>query len=1624
MNNTRVEPIHLSPENPLVSVVIRTKDRPKRLADAVRSVREQTHRPLEVIVVNDGGWALSEEALKEHAGDVELVLVQLEQNQGRAKAANTGLQTATGRYLCFLDDDDRFLPEHIELLSSCLEHIEHRVCYSDAELCWQVYNVESGEFEIVNRQVFGSRDFNLAELLCGNYIPLNTLLFDRQVLLEVGGFDPQFDIYEDWDLLLRVGARYPFYHLPRVTAQYNQWSRDHQNFYDHFAQTGHAPLLHITGYDKLIEKNRSLFSADVARHLLATVNRLRAVEAELAHRNATPPESPFTQLKTQLDQILATIGPSFAALEGRLADLDDSHRDVIVSATSRLDAGAGDIDKLNSLIDRLCTEVEGTRQQIDARQTDFQKAEAEFVHAQNILEEYLKQIARTNELDHVISERDLQISALHQTIAQQEINITALHQTNTQAEGRIAALDQAAEQALQQIAALNQTVEQAHLQIAAIHQTLEQSKAQLASLYDSTSWRITAPLRATALALRWVIRNIRRALIFAWWLSTGQFSRATTAAFPYFWRYVPPRVKLLIPPQISAPVKRRLKLADATRSTHPKDKPDNNFAANTHATNAPLQIPEKHYVDLSSEPVAHTPVKAIAFYLPQFHTIPENDQWWGPGFTEWTNTRKGKPLFNGHHQPRVPLHLGYYNLENIDVYADQVKLARKAGLYGFCFYFYWFAGKTLLEKPLLNMLANPRIDQPFCLCWANENWTRRWDGLDDDVLIAQRHSEEDAIAFLQYVNTYFRDDRYIKIDGKPLLLVYRPGIIPDITRIQDLWRKHAIDLGWPGIYLVSAQTFGQKDPRDFHFDAAVQFPPQHATPSASFHSETPNLEEDFEGCIFDYRNIASQFSDSPDVDYKLFRGATLAWDNSARRGKRATILRNFSLTAYAQWLLAACTATISDGNLADNEKLVFINAWNEWGEGTYLEPDTKYGFGYLEATKKALNASADRKPRLSVIVPNYNHANFLKERLFSIINQTQKPEEIIFLDDASSDNSITIARDILSKSNIRYLIIENDINSGNVFKQWIKGLEHATGDLVWIAESDDECAPDFLANIVPHFKREEILLAYGNISYINADGTPNSDLSNYYDGLTDLDWRHSHIVSGWRAFTGPFAVKNIIPNVSGAVFRKPILTDAEKRRLTSYTFAGDWYFYALIARGGSIAFCKEAMSYFRLNRTGTSQKAFFSEKHLSEHRMIVQDIRKLYGIKENAVQLHAEELARVLKHRMSDISVADVARLIDTKEQGSRDLRICIASYGFTVGGGEIIPIEIANALRTRGHHVTFLALMQNFQDDIPVLRYRLRNDIPVIYWDEVRNNFQGFLDEYGIELINSHNFGAEYFLYCTGAQINIPYISSLHGGYESVEEEFLTADFIAYVRRNVNEWLYLSEKNIIPLTERGLNSTRFTKSFNALTLRPANAGLELRIRQSLNVSNDSVLLVLASRALHEKGWQTAIEVTQRLRDLTNRDCRLLLIGDGRDFDAIKAANFDKLFVHFLGRLDNPCPVIDECDFGIFPSTFSGESFPLFVLECLQSGLPVVATDIGEIPFIMTTTAGEMPGQVVSRNQSEQILINEMVQALAGMIDDDARLRSAKRAARIAGERFCIERLTDFYLDTFFRYFN
>lgn len=367
------------------------------------------------------------------------------------------------------------------------------------------------------------------------------------------------------------------------------------------------------------------------------------------------------------------------------------------------------------------------------------------------------------------------------------------------------------------------------------------------------------------------------------------------------------------------------------------------------STSEPVSLPAPEAVN---RPIAPR-VTAIAYYLPQFHPFPENDAWWGKGFTEWTNVGKALPNYEGHYQPHCPIHLGYYDLRLVDNMVEQARLAKSYGIGGFCYYFYWFDGKVLMHQPLEQMLADDRVDMPFCLIWANENWSRRWDGKEDDVLIAQKHSTADSMAFIRHLEKYFHDKRYIRIDGKPVLAVYRANLIPDIQATGDLWREEAVRMGLPGLYLVSAQSFDIDSPAPFGFDAAVQFPPHPI--KYRTHNDAVRLRNPaFDGRIYDYDEAARRFVTLPEPPYKLMRACMLSWDNTARKQDSSVTFKDFSLTTYQQWLSHNLNTTAHDPRLADGEKLTFINAWNEWAEGTHLEPDRRYGYAYLQATYDVL----------------------------------------------------------------------------------------------------------------------------------------------------------------------------------------------------------------------------------------------------------------------------------------------------------------------------------------------------------------------------------------------------------------------------------------------------------------------------------------------------------------------------------------------------------------------------------------------------------------------------------------------------------------------------------------------
>ncbi|MCA1985203.1 MAG: glycoside hydrolase family 99-like domain-containing protein [Desulfovibrio sp.] len=352
-------------------------------------------------------------------------------------------------------------------------------------------------------------------------------------------------------------------------------------------------------------------------------------------------------------------------------------------------------------------------------------------------------------------------------------------------------------------------------------------------------------------------------------------------------------------------------------------------------------------------------VKALAFYLPQFHPIPENDAWWGEGFTEWTNVHRARPLFPGHVQPDFPGDLGAYDLRDPDVMRRQIALARHHGVHGFCFHYYWFCGKRLLERPLEQLLADPTLDVPFCLNWANESWSRRWDG-SSEVLVPQAHSPEDDVAVMRDVLRYFKDPRYIRIEGRPLFLLYRPALLPDAGATLARWRAVCAAEGVAPPFFVMVQSFGMHDPRGFGpqgFDAVAQFPPHLGhTPVGYARTRPAGLSPEFCGRIFPYADLARVTLAGLRAPYPTFPCVCPGWDNTPRRGAAATVFLNATPQAYAAWLEAACRHAL--GAFPEGRRYVFINAWNEWAEGAHLEPNLAHGYAYLNATGRVLAAAA------------------------------------------------------------------------------------------------------------------------------------------------------------------------------------------------------------------------------------------------------------------------------------------------------------------------------------------------------------------------------------------------------------------------------------------------------------------------------------------------------------------------------------------------------------------------------------------------------------------------------------------------------------------------------------------
>lgn len=344
----------------------------------------------------------------------------------------------------------------------------------------------------------------------------------------------------------------------------------------------------------------------------------------------------------------------------------------------------------------------------------------------------------------------------------------------------------------------------------------------------------------------------------------------------------------------------------------------------------------------------------LAYYLPQYYPTPENDAWWGRGVTEWNNVARAVPQYVNHYQPRLPGELGFYDLRIVENIIRQAELAKDHGIHGFAYYYYWFDGKRLLDKPLDALLDHPEIDLPFCLCWANESWTRRFDGNSGEILMEQSGTVESYTAFIESVVSYLKDKRYIRVAGRPLLLVYRPSLIPDCNKVIVHWRSYLQQAGLGNPYLIGIRenTF-DKDLRDLGFDAQSEFHPgtvfRHCK---NITREIEFMREDFKGAVFDYKDLVKNKKYLLFNAPKLHRAVMPMWDNTPRRDHAPVVFHGSNPGLYKEWLCDVLKETRINKEL--DAPVVFINAWNEWGESAYLEPDRRFGYAYLRATREAL----------------------------------------------------------------------------------------------------------------------------------------------------------------------------------------------------------------------------------------------------------------------------------------------------------------------------------------------------------------------------------------------------------------------------------------------------------------------------------------------------------------------------------------------------------------------------------------------------------------------------------------------------------------------------------------------
>ncbi len=652
---------------------------------------------------------------------------------------------------------------------------------------------------------------------------------------------------------------------------------------------------------------------------------------------------------------------------------------------------------------------------------------------------------------------------------------------------------------------------------------------------------------------------------------------------------------------------------------------------------------------------------------------------------------------------------------------------------------------------------------------------------------------------------------------------------------------------------------------------------------------------------------------------------------------------------------------------------------------------------------------AENEPLVSVIVPNYNHGKYLRQRLDSIYQQTYKNLEVILLDDASSDDSVCILKEYAQKYSDCTRLFINEKNSGKVFHQWNKGLSQARGEYVWIAESDDYCDRNFLKEVLQGLRHQSVMLSFARSVFVQ-NGKKIWSQEEYLRDLPIM-WNAPFIMTSHTLVNKAFAIKNVVPNVSSAVFRN---VGAIPKEVTdvweTMSLCGDWLFYLWLIRGGAVSYTCRVNNYYRIHPKSTSLKIQKTQEYYVETHKISCFVAQNYAVDFSVFEVVKRNLVRHCLEQHNDV---DVEKLYDLDAIEAcaklRKLNVIVCGYALTQGGGEIFPIYLANELKKQGLSVTFIDFRGTVRDE--KIRRMLNLNIPLIQLNSVLY-LKGIITSLGAEIIHSHEGNTDCAVACAVQDHNqkCKHIITLHGMYEAISKKELES-IMKHVLQSCSCFVYIADKNLFPF-EKVLENTCFRKIGNGLPQFPVVPCS----RKDLGIEENAFCITLVSRALPDKGWIEAIEAIKKVNQYADRPVHLLLIGDGECYDMLKTVNLP-FYIHLLGRKGNVRSYFAMSDVGLLPSRFRGESFPLVIIESFMCGIPVIASDIGEVRNMITDENGAQAG-VLLHLIDWRISVDELVQKVLELLDEDNYLRLKGNVKNVVG-KFDIAYTASQYIDVY-----